>query len=408
MINVKAITDAPIKAYVKRTDTAHAAAGNNTIITEGRSPYISDGMTWVVWDTSINSWRDTGIRAEGQPGRDGRDGRDGADGAPGRDGAPGKDGSKGEKGDPGPQGIPGEKGEKGDPGPKGDKGDIGLQGELGPRGEPGIPGPKGDKGEKGDTGPQGQKGDPGNDYVLTDADKQDIAGKVDLSGTVSDVQVDGSSIVTDGVATLPIASTGNFGVTRVGSGIVLSSDKKLILNISSESTISDRSVLYAALSPRHIDYAVKAAMCDGKGAAWTADEQKAARERMDAVQSTYSLIAESTLEEDVKVVTFSGVSGNEIVMLIDSPNGALGGTPYIKIDAAEPIYIASSMKKHSVVLINRFYAISFSYKEYTYENAAVLVSLSGIPEPASNMTVSLHSNLTLFLSGTTIRMYARS
>ena len=115
MINVKAITDAPIKASVKRTDTAHAAAGNNTIITEGRSPYISDGMTWVVWDTSINSWRDTGIRAEGQPGKDGKDG------APGRDGA---------------DGLPGEKGEK---------------------------------------------GDPGDGYILTEADRKEIAGKIDLS-----------------------------------------------------------------------------------------------------------------------------------------------------------------------------------------------------------------------------------
>ena len=120
MINVKAITDAPIKAYVKRTDTAHAAAGNNTIITEGRSPYISDGMTWVVWDTSINSWRDTGIRAEGQPGRDGadglpgRDGRDGVDGLPGRDGRDGLDGADGAPGRDGVDGAPGRDGRDGD------------------------------------------------------------------------------------------------------------------------------------------------------------------------------------------------------------------------------------------------------------------------------------------------------
>ena len=32
--------------------------------------------------------------------------------------------------------------------------------------------------------------------------------------------------------------------------------------------------------PSNLDYAVKAAMCDGKGAAWTAAEQAAARKRM--------------------------------------------------------------------------------------------------------------------------------
>jgi hypothetical protein len=61
---------------------------------------------------------------------------------------------RGEKGDQGEKGEPGEKGEKGDPGERG------LQGE---------------QGEKGDTGEKGEPGQPGNDYVLTDADKQEIA-----------------------------------------------------------------------------------------------------------------------------------------------------------------------------------------------------------------------------------------
>lgn len=369
-----------IKVKTLTSEAIHAGIGNNTIINEGRSPYISDRGTWMVWDT-VNGWVDTGIRAEGQPGRDGRDGRDGADGAPGRDGAPGKDGSKGEKGDPGE---------------KGDRGEQGIQG---------IPGEKGDKGDK---------GDPGNDYVLTDTDKQDIAGKVDA---VSDVQdANGNSFVTDRVAKIPIASVNNLGVVRVtpyrgmsvltGGIIVPKSPSTDYIDRRIESNLEDVANTFT-ITLNRLDYAVKAAMCDGKGAAWTADEQKAARGRMDAAQSTYSLIAESTLEEDVKAITFSGISGNEIVMLIDSPNGAIGGTPFMKIDAAGPMYIAASTNKHSVILINRFYTISFSYKENIYEDAAVQVSLSGIPEPASNMTVLLHSNITPFLSGTTIRMYAR-
>lgn len=46
------------------------------------------------------------------------------------------------------------------------KGERGYPGE---RGEKGDPGEKGDKGDKGDTGATG------NDYVLTSADKQEIA-----------------------------------------------------------------------------------------------------------------------------------------------------------------------------------------------------------------------------------------
>ena len=72
-------------------------------------------------------------------------------------------GDKGDKGDTGAQGIQGEKGDKGD---KGDTGAQGIQGE------------KGDKGDKGDTGAKGDTGDPGSDYVLTDADKSEIAALV--------------------------------------------------------------------------------------------------------------------------------------------------------------------------------------------------------------------------------------
>ena len=99
---------------------------------------------------------------------------------------------KGEKGETGPQG------EKGEPfvysdftveqlenlrGPQGEKGDIGPQGE---KGEPfkysdftfeqlqALCGPKG---EKGDTGPQGEN------YILTESDKQEIAGMVEIGNT---------------------------------------------------------------------------------------------------------------------------------------------------------------------------------------------------------------------------------
>jgi hypothetical protein len=85
----------------------------------GLTPYIGANGNWWIGDT------DTGTKAQGE---------------------------KGEKGDQGIQGIQGEKGAKGDTGATGDKGD------------------------------KGDKGDPGDDYVLTDADKQEIAGMVEVSG----------------------------------------------------------------------------------------------------------------------------------------------------------------------------------------------------------------------------------
>lgn len=129
------------------------------------------------------------------------------------------------KGEAGPQGIPGEKGPKGDAGPQGLKGDTGPQGPQGIPGEKGADGAAGkdggdgyspeatvvpinggakiiikDKngttsanvmngaqGPKGAKGDKGDKGDPGDDYVLTDADKTEIAAEVIAGGVEAEL-----------------------------------------------------------------------------------------------------------------------------------------------------------------------------------------------------------------------------
>lgn len=106
---------------------------------------------------------------------------DGETGATGETGAAGPQGPKGDKGDTGERGAQGETGAQGPKGDKGDKGDTGAtgpQGAQGERGPNGEAGPKGDQGQKGDTGATGPKGDPGDDYVLTAADKAEIAALV--------------------------------------------------------------------------------------------------------------------------------------------------------------------------------------------------------------------------------------
>ena len=60
-------------------------------------------------------------------------------------------------------------------GPQGPKGYPGETGPAGPTGETGPEGPQGERGPQGEKGEPGEKGDPGNDYILTDADKEEIA-----------------------------------------------------------------------------------------------------------------------------------------------------------------------------------------------------------------------------------------
>ena len=120
-----------------------------------------------------------------------------------------------------------------------------------------------------------------------------------------DVQINGESIVKDGVAEIPVANRENvFGVVKTipyefwGTGVgVGGKDNQLRLYPASEKNIDARQKINVSpISVNNLDYAVKAAMCDGKGAAWTADEQAAARERMEI--DDYEDILDVTLEEE--------------------------------------------------------------------------------------------------------------
>ena len=69
------------------------------------------------------------------------------------------------------------------PGPQGPAGPAGSEGKQGPIGPQGPVGPAGEVGPQGERGP---KGDPGEDYVLTEADKSEIANLVLASIPIGD------------------------------------------------------------------------------------------------------------------------------------------------------------------------------------------------------------------------------
>lgn len=158
----------------------------------------------------------------------------------------------------------------------------------------GLPGGKGDKGDTGDTGP---KGDPGSDASVTAANIEAALGYA----PVKDVQVGGTSVLDGGVAKVPnaicIRGDNSIGVVNppqrtVWEGLIgiAANTGKIILAQSTPLTINNRNPQFVGGGT--LDYAVKAAMCDGKGAAWTEDEQKAARDRM-GVQNNVNVTAES-------------------------------------------------------------------------------------------------------------------
>lgn len=150
-------------------------------------------------------------------------------------------------------------------------------------------GPQGDKGDKGDPGADGS------DATVTAENIQSALGYA----PIKDVQVAGTSVMTDGVANVPIASATRAGVVSilnpVDSGI-WNDNGILKISFATDAEISTRFGFRKTIVCANLDTAVKAAMCDGKGAAWTDAEQKAARERM-GVDKAYELVEEFDLSE---------------------------------------------------------------------------------------------------------------
>lgn len=135
------------------------------------------------------------------------------------------------------------------------------------RGTQGIQGEPGPKGDQGPAGAKGDPGEPGSDAAATD------------------VRIAGKSITADSVADIPAAaqSSGAYGVVKMGgysSGLRINGIGEIAIVDANNPVISNRANGSYPITTQGFDYAVKAAMCDGKGAAWTAAEQAAARKRM--------------------------------------------------------------------------------------------------------------------------------
>lgn len=184
----------------------------------------------------------------------------------------------------------------GSQGIRGERGEQGVQGEPGIQG---IPGEKGDPGEPGAKGEDGYTPVKGTDY-FTDDDKAYIIERVIAelkSQIIQDVQLNGATIVDEnGVATIPIVTAvkGGYGIVRVGN---LSNGQMGVRNINGnialaypEASINgftqrkaQGSQYSGVVGSKNFDLAVKVAMTDGIGEAWTEEEKAAARVRMGAV-----------------------------------------------------------------------------------------------------------------------------
>lgn len=140
------------------------------------------------------------------------------------------------------------------------------------------------------------QGAPGSDASVTAENIKSALGYT----PVKDVRLNGESLVQNSAATIPLAGYNRLGAVQLDpAGFAAASvEGKLALVPPTDAQISTHTYTQRPITPSCMDYAVTAAMTDGKGPAWTAAQQTAARERM-GIPGDYELIEEITISEAV-------------------------------------------------------------------------------------------------------------
>lgn len=127
------------------------------------------------------------------------------------------------------------------------------------------------------TGHETETPDPAKDWV-------DKVIQATQNPPVKDVQVAGTSVLADGVANVPIASAVAPGVICVSnvnaSGLFVDNSGYTYVSYATDNEINTRNGQRKTIVCNNLDYAAKAAMCDGKGPAWTDAERLAALLRL--------------------------------------------------------------------------------------------------------------------------------
>lgn len=141
----------------------------------------------------------------------------------------------------------------------------------------------------------------------------------DKPSIVGDVQIDGISIVgEDGVAKMPIANNGVFGIVRIlnwQSCGLLVYEKSLRIAQPNDDAVINR-LTSVALTPSKADIAVKLAMTDGKGEAWTDSEKTGAWSRLSSIKIAM---------DEVAVAGASYILGELTELSVVLPDDALTG-----------------------------------------------------------------------------------
>ena len=208
-------------------------------------------------------------------------------------------------------------------------------------------------------------------------------------GNNLDVRINGESIVQDGVAEIPVAvgnaisNIATAGLAQIKphgmGGISVSTTDKTLITAKALNEHIDTRVASDYLDggtsgnnhsrpivPANLDYAVKAAMCDGKGAAWTADEQAAARERMGIDEWEDVITYTTSSEEENSTTCYIDFEHTYKKIYASIDESAIEGTTYMSLRFG----VIGKNKLHNVSLLantSPAFGVKNKYKTFLAE-----------------------------------------
>lgn len=222
---------------------------------------------------------------------------------------------------------------------------------------------------------KGEKGEPGKDATVTEESIESALGYL----PVKDIRIKDATIVSDGIAQIPIADdTGTVGVIK-GGNVILTGiwfDNGIPkISFATNREIETRSGLRKTIVCENLDYAIKAAMCDGKGAAWTSSEQAGAKTRI-GINKPFELIETITINEnEIGVIERKNLNLEAAMIVMDAqPEGT-------KAVGAFVIFTAGTSKE--------FVGGGASYinKDYEYMSKIIVQKSNGIWDVTSTGAV---------------------
>lgn len=150
--------------------------------------------------------------------------------------------------------------------------------------------------------------------------EQSLNDKIDSIDTIQDVKVNGTSVVTDRVAEIPRADKGVYGYTTASGSYgtqILNHTGEIRTVKATNAQIDTRTHDYNQIVPTNLDYAVKAALTDGKGTAYTDAQKQSARERIGAVGTDDLASAGFDTDSDGNIIITGNMVGDVDVPGLD-------------------------------------------------------------------------------------------